>query len=264
MIRPAWSIHCFLYLIKQKKEFKYYERDGVSITIKPGHLGYANIFDKDLWIYCTSLIINAKNKQNGKPPRTIYFKLYDFLKATNRSTAGVGYKLATNSLSRLKGTIIKTEINTKDLKLKGEFSLIDHWWVVEKSDNDNRMEAIAVTISDWLYRSIDTTKILTLSLDYFKLRKPLERRIYELARKHCGEQKTWKVSLDTIYKKSGSTSSLKLFKQQIKNIVADKNIPDYSLWFEDDMLYFYNKLPAKETSKKSESEFLPTHTSTFI
>ncbi len=27
--------------------------------------------------------------------------------------------------------------------------------------------------------------------DYFRLRKPLERRMYELARKHCGKQDEW-------------------------------------------------------------------------
>ncbi|MCA9184408.1 MAG: replication initiator protein A [Pirellulaceae bacterium] len=28
--------------------------------------------------------------------------------------------------------------------------------------------------------------MLTLHRDYFRLRKPLERRVYEIARKHCG------------------------------------------------------------------------------
>jgi plasmid replication initiation protein len=46
--------------------------------------------------------------------------------------------------------------------------------------------------------------VLTLSRDYFRLRKPLERRIYELARKHCGRQRNGVSSVDTLLKKSGS------------------------------------------------------------
>jgi hypothetical protein len=38
-------------------------------------------------------------------------------------------------------------------------------------------------------------EVLTLHRDYFRLRKPLERRMYELARKHCGQQATWSICL---------------------------------------------------------------------
>ena len=48
----------------------------------------------------------------------------------------------------------------------------------------------------------------------------LERRIYELARKHCGRQASWSISLDTLLKKSGSQSSIKRFRQHVKEIAA--------------------------------------------
>jgi plasmid replication initiation protein len=35
------------------------------------------------------------------------------------------------------------------------------------------------------------------------MRKPLERRIYELARKHCGRQDQWRVSVEVLHRKSG-------------------------------------------------------------
>ncbi|MEN3033133.1 replication initiator protein A [Chromobacterium amazonense] len=31
---------------------------------------------------------------------------------------------------------------------------------------------------------------------YLGLRKPLARRMYELARKHCGHQAEWRIGLD--------------------------------------------------------------------
>ena len=49
-------------------------------------------------------------------------------------------------------------------------------------------------------------EVLTLHRDYFRLRKPLERRMYELARKHCGKQDEWSISLELLRKKCGSAS----------------------------------------------------------
>jgi plasmid replication initiation protein len=57
------------------------------------------------------------------------------------------------------------------------------------------MVQVTVTLSDWLFRAVLAKSVLTLSRDYFRLRKPLERRIYELARKHCGRQPEWRVSV---------------------------------------------------------------------
>jgi hypothetical protein len=42
---------------------------------------------------------------------------------------------------------------------------------------------------------------LTLNRDYFRLRKPIERRIYEIARKHCGRKKEWSIGLALLHKK---------------------------------------------------------------
>ena len=42
---------------------------------------------------------------------------------------------------------------------------------------------------------VEAFLVLRLSLDYFRLRKSLERRIYELARKHCDLLLVWTVSL---------------------------------------------------------------------
>src|SRR3546814_14372419 len=54
------------------------------------------------------------------------------------------------------------------------------------------MSEIKVTHSDWLFKMVEGRSVLTLHRDYFRLRKPLERRIYELARKHCGAQEKWR------------------------------------------------------------------------
>ena len=73
--------------------------------------------------------------------------------------------------------------------------------------------------------------------------EPLERRIYELARKHCGRQATWSISLDTLLKKSGSQSSIKRFRQHVKHIAEHDHLPDYHLAFDEgrDVVIFNNR-----------------------
>ena len=71
--------------------------------------------------------------------------------------------------------------------------------------------------------------MLTLSRDYFTLRKPLERRIYELARKHCGRQDQWRVSVDLLLKKSGSASPRRVFRAMLRQMIVADPLPDYTM-----------------------------------
>ena len=91
------------------------------------------------------------------------------------------------------------------------------------------MVQVSVTLSDWLFRAVLSKSVLTLSRDYFRLRKPLERRVYELARKHCGRQPEWRVSVDTLLKKSGSASPRRVFRAMMREMIAEDHLPDYRL-----------------------------------
>jgi len=91
------------------------------------------------------------------------------------------------------------------------------------------MVSVSVTLSDWLYRAVLSKSVLTLSRDYFRLRKPLERRIYELARKHCGRQARWQVSVETLLKKSGSGSPRRVFRKMLRDMIAADHLPDYTM-----------------------------------
>jgi len=76
--------------------------------------------------------------------------------------------------------------------------------------------------------------VLTLSPDYFRLRKPLDRRIYELARKHCGAQASWRVTVATLHEKSGSTGGLRKFRLNVKTLAETDELPDYRVTFDHD------------------------------
>ncbi|MGR3466837.1 MAG: replication initiator protein A, partial [Shimia sp.] len=108
------------------------------------------------------------------------------------------------------------------------FGLIESWEIVRKT-RGGRMVSVAVTLSEWLYRAVCARSVLTLSRDYFRLRRPLERRIYELARKHCGRQDGWVVSVETLLKKSGSASPRRVFRAMLREMIASDHLPDYHL-----------------------------------
>jgi len=94
------------------------------------------------------------------------------------------------------------------------------------------MVNVRVTLSDWLYQAVLARSVLTLNRDYFRLRKPLERRLYELVRKHCGQQRAWRVSLAVLLKKTGSNSPRRVFRAMLREIMRNDGLPDYR--FEDD------------------------------
>ena len=173
-----------------------YEHNGVRIEVTPSVKGLATIHDKDILIFCISQLMAALNA-GRRVSRTLTLKAHDLLVATNRETSGDAYRRLREAFERLAGTRITTNITTGDTEITTGFGLIEGWEIVRRT-RGGRMVSVAVTLSEWLYRAVLSKSVLTLSRDYFRLRKPLERRIYELARKHCGRQDGWTVSVDTL------------------------------------------------------------------
>lgn len=224
------------------KRMRTYERNGCTVTVTPSVAGCATIHDKDLWIYCISQMMEAMNRGLEIGP-TVRFTAYDFLTTTNRDTSGRAYERMAQMLARLRGTSIETNIETAGRRERRGFGLIDSWRVVEKSPDNDRMVAVEVTLPDWLFRSVEAKQVLTLSRDYFRLRKPLDRRIYELARKHCGAQPKWRVSVAVLHEKSGSASPLRRFRFDVRKLAESGELPDYRMAYDakDDAVTFYAK-----------------------
>lgn len=213
-----------------------YEHNGISIEIKPSTDGLATVHDRDILIYCISHLIKAIN-EGREVSQTVRFQASDLLKATNRMVTGRGYALLKSAMERLSGTRISTNITTGGKEIFETFGLIERAKIV-KQTRDGRMQEVEVKLSDWVFNAIKAHEVLTLSRDYFKLRKPLERRIYELARKHCGRQSEWRISLEKLQKKCGSGSSLREFRRLITSISDEDeekdHIPDYQVRFDPD------------------------------
>ena len=204
-----------------------YTHNDVVLTVVPSVRGLATIHDKDILIFCISQLMAALNAGRAVS-RTIHLKARDLLVATNRETSGDAYRRLKEAFERLAGTRITTNIVTGDLETTTGFGLIEQWEIVRRS-RGGRMISVSVTLSDWLYRAVLAKSVLTLSRDYFRLRKPLERRIYEIARKHCGKQDSWRSSLEVLLKKSGSTAPRRVFRKMIRDMIAADHLPDYHI-----------------------------------
>lgn len=202
-----------------------YAHNGVEITVTPSVRGLATIHDKDILIYCISQLMAALNAGRAVS-RRITLKAHDLLVATNRETSGDGYQRLRDAFERLAGTRITTNLAQGGLEITRGFGLIEAWEIVRRT-RKGRMISVSVTLSDWLFQAVLSKSVLTLSRDYFRLRKPLERRIYELARKHCGRQECWRVSVETLLKKSGSASPRRVFRAMLREMIAADHLPDY-------------------------------------
>lgn len=205
----------------------HYQHNDVDMTVTPSVRGRATIFDADILIFCISQLMVAMNA--GKPvARQLTLTAHDLLLATGRETSGDSYRRLKEAFERLAGTRITTNIITGEQAVTQGFGLIEAWEIVRKT-RAGRMVSVSVTLSDWLYQAVLNRSVLTLSRDYFSLRKPLERRLYELARKHCGHQRLWRVSLETLLKKSGSNSPRRVFRAMVREIMSRDSLPDYHL-----------------------------------
>jgi plasmid replication initiation protein len=217
-----------------------YEHNSNTLEIIPSGYGLATIHDKDVLIFVISQLI-AKMKEGHEPGRTVILRAYDLLIATNKETSGDGYRRLKTGLDRLAGTRIKTNIKTNHVRITKNFGLIDSYEIVERSPDDERMMAIKIILSEWLYNAVAGFEVLTLHRNYFRLRKPMERRIYELAHKHCGSHEKWTVRLQTLKKKIGTTAPLKKFRFNVRKLVEMNHLPDYKISLLDDVVTFTSR-----------------------
>ncbi|MEY8802431.1 replication initiator protein A [Leisingera sp. XS_AS12] len=229
-----------------------YQHNGAEITVTPSVKGLATIHDKDILIFCISQLMAALNA-GRQVSRTLHLKAHDLLVACNRETSGDAYRRLREAFERLAGTRITTNIMTGGHEVTTGFGLIEKWEIVRKA-RGGKMVSVAVTLSDWLYRAVLSKSVLTLSRDYFRLRKPLERRIYELARKHCGRQNSWQVSVEVLLKKSGSASPRRVFRKMIRDMIEAQPLPDYALEeLEGDVIRFTQKAAVTEAALNAPS-----------
>lgn len=212
-----------------------YADDYVSIEVRPSQTGVATIYDKEILLYIASLLVSQMKRQET-PSQEYQFTAHDFIRVIGANRSARSYQRIHGALERLQGTQIKTNIEAGGEGEDGFFS-----WVSEakmsytkNADGSKRLSKVKVRLCDWLYRAIiKDQKILTYDSTYFQL-SPIERRLYELARVHCGQQRFFHIGLAKLQKKVGSEDRPAKFKSALREVEARQPIPEYDLVVVDD------------------------------
>jgi Replication initiator protein A len=227
-----------------------YENGDKWAEVRPSVKGLATVFDRDILIYCISQLIAAANAGRQVSQR-LRLRAHDLLVATNRDISGRGYLQLREALERLQGTQIATNIVTGGKETFDVFSPIDRGRIVRET-REGRMQEVEIVLSDWVFQAIEAEEVLTLDRRYFQLAKPLERRLYELARKHVGQQALFKIGLEKLRGKTGSQSTLKEFRRLLQTIIRDdgihNHIPGYSFTLIDDLVEMRPKVQPQQIS----------------
>jgi len=214
-----------------------YQDGNVSIRISPGERGIASIWDKDVLIYLSSLI-NAKIERGEEVSRTVRIAAYDMLRVTRRHTGKNGYQEIYDALFRLRSTTITTDIQSGGERETRGFGWIDSFRILTKENRvgSRVMQGLEITLNDWTFRAlVKDRRVLAINPAYFDLTGGLERRLYEIARKHVGRQPEWRVSLLLLAKKCGTMQrNLRRFKFDLKEIAERDRLPDYQMFLIND------------------------------
>lgn len=226
---------------KPDRETRRYEHNGNWIEFRPSVKGLPTIYDKDLIIYGVSQLCAAFD-EGQELPEWIEIDPYSFMVFTERGTGGRDYDSVADSLDRVDGTRFRTNVTIDGIRQDEWFGLIDGARTTFNEKTD-RLESISIKFSEMVRRSVASRTVLTLHPDYFLLRRPIDRRVYELGRKHCGQQAKWSCKAETLWRKSGSKSSLREFRRMLKPTLEMVNFPDYSLHLdpETDKVHFFNR-----------------------
>ena len=225
----SMELPVFSLMKKKDTSIREFSRGGKTLRVVPSVLGAATIFDKDILLYLISYIVKTQEETGVVIGRRIKMNVYSFFLATGKSTGGAAFERIIDACMRLRGTTIQTNEKTTDKERTSGFGLIEEFDVVQYTKNGKGALELEITLSSWLHRAALNNDVLTVNPAYFRLSQGLERRLYEVGRKHTGQQAWWTINLPGLREKMGSTQDDKDFKKSIKEIVAKQSIPDYKI-----------------------------------
>lgn len=236
-----------LFSLATKPDMRHLEyRNGDNVLkIRPSPLGLPTIMDKDILIFVISQLMARKNR-GSEIGNTVRFSMRELCMAINRPIGGDHYKRIENAIDRLQGTQFVSNVRTGGKTERRTFSMIDEGGMV-RNEAFTRNDYCEIRISPWLMRAIEANEVVSISRDYFRLRRPLERRLYEIARKHCGNKAKWQIGLEKLQVKTGSNAPLKKFRHNLREIIRADVTPFYRFNLDTKDLVIVRPRAAAET-----------------
>ncbi len=206
-----------------------YDDGRIFVEVRAGASGMATIYDKDLLLYAASLMWE-KLESGETPGREFTFAAHDFMRVAGRDTSSRSYDNISKMVARLQGTQIRTNIEAGGVGEDGFFSWLESARIVYRRNAAGRkvMQAMRITICEWLHRALLSERGLTYHPRYFEL-PPLQRRIYDIARSYCAESRLWACDLERFRLKVGYAGVLKRFRWELARIAEGSRVPEYRL-----------------------------------
>ncbi|OWY38942.1 hypothetical protein CEK28_10460 [Xenophilus sp. AP218F] len=186
----------------------------------------AHLYDRELLLYFCSQLCGhffGKSHAGRSLPSSLRFGISAFLRETGKDGGGKSYQAVFESLQRLSQTRFQYQQQGKPVVTH---ALLQSW---SKEEGGK----IRAEMAPWLLEAIRARHVLSVDPAYLRLRKPLARRLYELARKHCGHQPEWRIGLDSLHLKCGSSSSRREFRRMLKALLATEVFPGYQLGLDE-------------------------------
>lgn len=212
---------------------------GNYIELRPGLSGLPTIQDQDILIYCMSVAMSEVRAGRSVPER-IQMHAGDLLRFANRPTGGRQYSSIEAAIYRLTELTLVTNIRGEDAVYTDLFGVVDRASMVRSNSlariHNGALLGCSIVLSSWIREALEARRVLTLHDDYFRLRTPLERAVYQVVRKHCGEQRMWRIGLGKLRAKVGSSLRLPGFRRQFRAVAArwaDEDFLDYRIEFDD-------------------------------
>lgn len=237
---------------KPDREPRRYEYKGQWIEFRPSIKGMPTIYDKDLIIYAISQLI-AGAKEGREISKRVQIDPYAFLIFSQRGVGGRDYDALCDSLDRIDGTRFRTNILFDGTRTDEWMGIIDGA-KMRTDERTGKIKSLELKLSDMVVNSVEEMNVLTLHKDYFRLTRPIERRVYEIARKAVGQNDSWTFLMTTLHQKSGSKGSLREFRRQMKPIIESDYLPDYMIVYDDDAdrITFINRNTMPKDRERSE------------
>jgi plasmid replication initiation protein len=200
-----------------------FEHKGIKLKVEPGRKGRATIYDADMLLFCATILNQAVDSGNVHS-RRIGFRAATFLKFSGRGRGGNRYLAMRDMLYRLKTTMFVTNIETGGKRREAGFSLIDNYTIEEDT---GRLE---IWINEWFYDAIVKDRaVIPVHPEYFMIKNPTARKIYEVAKRHIGRDLTWSIGLINLQKRVGHMSEPRKFKAKLEQIAAENTLPEFSI-----------------------------------
>ncbi len=214
---------------------------GIEILVTGNsHYGIMTIFDYDFMLW----IISSINKQidaGEEASNIVKFHPNKFLSQAgwykNKNKGGFSYNRLEITLKRMVGTSVYTTIKSDGKKHRIAWNWLSRYEWYENIYGE-KTDYVEVEISQWIFNRIKKDRsVLSISENYYKLTSGIEKWLYRIARRHCGNQDIIRYSAHGLFSRypaiNRTNEQYRLFKYRLKKIVEKNQLPEYKLYWDD-------------------------------